>query len=121
MWNSIAVSKAEDCCSCRVDVATNAREIIVVLSGNCMEGKKKRQRKVTVVYLNSLLFVNLPNQNSVFCELIPKLKANWLCEWNFYFLEIFLHISFSLCPAGSKFCREKFGLMERVSVGLDHV
>lgn len=44
MCNSIAVSKAEGCCSCRVDVATNAGEIIVVLSGNCMEGKKKKGR-----------------------------------------------------------------------------
>lgn len=33
--------QSEGCCSCRV-AATNAEEIIVVLSGDCMEGKKKK-------------------------------------------------------------------------------
>lgn len=42
MWNSIAVSKTGGCCSCRVDVSTNAGKISVILSGSCMEGKKKK-------------------------------------------------------------------------------
>lgn len=69
--------QTEGCCSCRI-VATNAEEI------ERLYGRKKK-RELTVVYLNSLILVNLPNQNLVFCELIPKLKANCLYEWNFYF------------------------------------
>lgn len=51
----------EVCCSCRVGIAIDTGEIIVTLSGDSIEGGKKphRQRKVTVVYLNSLTLVNL--------------------------------------------------------------
>lgn len=42
MHNSIAVSKSEVCCSCRVDVAIDAGEIMVVLPGDSMEGEKNK-------------------------------------------------------------------------------
>lgn len=55
--SSIVVCKSEVCCSYRVGVAIDAGVIILVLSGDSMEGEEKR--KVTVIYLNSLTLVNL--------------------------------------------------------------
>lgn len=51
MCNSIAVSKAEGCCSCRVDVATNAGELLQCCQEIVWKAKKKKgQKKVTCIF-----------------------------------------------------------------------